>query len=61
MRVDEILIWFSINGCHSTDVEDIEVSLSPLNGLDNQEVFSVFREFCGRFGLAQYATISSSM
>lgn len=42
-----------------TDVEDIETSLNVIDGLDNLEVFTMFREYAGQFGLAKFANAVS--
>ncbi|KAG4074667.1 hypothetical protein HA402_004538 [Bradysia odoriphaga] len=38
-----------------TDVEDIETSMGPFSGYTNLEIFDLFREFAGKFGLSKFA------
>lgn len=37
------------------DVDDIESSLGPFSGYINLEIFDLFREFAGKFGLSKFA------
>ena len=38
-----------------SDVEDIETSMGPFSGYTNFEIFDLFREFAGKFGLSEFA------
>lgn len=53
-------IYTNKNICETiTDVEDIETSLNVIDGLDNLEVFTMFREYAGQFGLVKFANAVS--
>lgn len=38
-----------------SDVDDIETSMGPFSGYINLEIFDLFREFAGKFGLSKFA------
>lgn len=39
---------------HSSDMEDIESSFDPYSGLSNLEIYDLFREYLGKFGVAKF-------
>lgn len=37
-----------------TDIEDVEASFDPYSGLSNLEIYTLFREYMGKFGVAKF-------
>lgn len=37
-----------------TDIEDVEASFDPFSGLVNLEIYTLFREFMGKFGVSKF-------
>lgn len=37
-----------------TDIEDVEASFDPFSGLSNLEIYTLFREYMGKFGVAKF-------
>lgn len=36
------------------DIEDVEASFDPFSGLSNLEIYTLFREYMGKFGVAKF-------
>lgn len=52
---EPVVNLFLHNFCIVPDVDDIESSLGPFSGYINLEIFDLFREFAGKFGLSKFA------
>lgn len=37
-----------------TDIEDVEASYDPFSGLSNLDIYALFRDFMGKFGVAKF-------
>lgn len=52
---ESISLFFIVRFVHFPDVEDIETSMGPFSGYTNLEIFDLFREYAGKFGLSKFA------